>query len=145
MNILLSKLFSVINILIGIGIVSVSFFYGLYGPALTSALINAFSTYDFDMVEDVLSSPSLKGGLIGLGLGMLYAAFVCGFFATILLIRKKLAKVDKNLDRLYTVIKKNNKNDIEELTHILKSIDSKVVNRPLKQTDSQKSSIINNE
>jgi hypothetical protein len=145
MNILLSKLFSVINILIGIGIVSVSFFYGLYGPALTSALINAFSTYDFDMVEDVLSSPSLKGGLIGLGLGMLYAAFVCGFFATILLIRKKLAKVDKNLERLYSVIKKNNKSDIEELTHILKSIDSKVVNRPLKQTDSQKSSIINNE
>ena len=80
---------------------------------------------NFYAIESAIMNPSWEWGLVGLVVGLINAAFACGFIATILTIRKKLERTDKNLRRLYK-IEKNNKNELAELNSILKSIDHKI-------------------
>ena len=125
MNTLLSKTLSILNPLIAIGIIGVFVFYGLYGMAIVNGIADFFKTGNFYAIESAIMNPSWEWGLVGLVVGFINAAFACGFIATILTIRKKLERTDKNLRRLYK-IEKNNKNELAELNSILKSIEHKI-------------------
>jgi hypothetical protein len=125
MNMILSKLFSLFNPLLAITIVGVFIFYGLFGIPLFNGFIEFIKTGDIESFLTVIMSPSWWGGLAGFGIGLINAVYICGFIATILVIRKKIGNTDKKLQSLY-LIEKNNKKELAELNDILRSIDQKI-------------------
>ena len=125
MNMILSKLFSLFNPLLAITIVGVFIFYGLFGIPLFNGFIEFIKTGDVESFLTVIMSPSWWGGLAGFGIGLINAVYICGFIATILVIRKKIGNTDKKLQSLY-LIEKNNKKELAELNDILRSIDQKI-------------------
>jgi hypothetical protein len=122
---ILSKLFSLFNPLLAITIVGVFIFYGLFGIPLFNGFIEFIKTGDIESFLTVIMSPSWWGGLAGFGIGLINAVYICGFIATILVIRKKIGNTDKKLQSLY-LIEKNNKKELAELNDILRSIDQKI-------------------
>jgi hypothetical protein len=103
---ILSKLFSLFNPLLAITIVGVFIFYGLFGIPLFNGFIEFIKTGDIESFLTVIMSPSWWGGLAGFGIGLINAVYICGFIATILVIRKKIGNTDKKLQSLYLIEKK---------------------------------------